>query len=180
MKSNKRMSAVHTARRLPARKPVWSLAHPASKAQRSGRLRAPSNSDLIEAAQSQCRDGRARLVDLRPVICEVSRRVKRHQIPGIRTQTELCARLGCSRRWLELIVSGDWKYSNRHKAKGATKHAGLGGAAKLQSDDEFANDIARFAAKKLDPLVIHDWPRSRAVCKLLQDSFAGAAQRSNP
>jgi hypothetical protein len=114
-------------------------------------------------------------IDSRPFFVELWRRIEQHRIPNIRTKTEACRSIGCSTRWAQLIVAGKAGDSNKHKT---SKARTLGAdAPKLQSDEDYADDIARYASNRLQLLMARDWPRCREVCASLEEFFAEVPAR---
>jgi len=130
-----------------------------------------------------CHDGlrhfrRQHLSRLGPLLVELSQRVERHEIPDIHTKTGLCAAIGCSLRWLEVVVSGE----KQRAARGTSGTPQTPSQAfDLPSDEEFVSEIAAYAMSKLKPLMrLGAWDRYRHICELVSKSFADARKIERP
>jgi hypothetical protein len=83
-------------------------------------------------------------------------RAKQGRIANVRTQAEACRAIGCSLRWMQMIIAGTAADSNKHKKTSRE----LDAATLAQSDDDYANDIARYAQRELQSSMAADWPDS--------------------
>jgi hypothetical protein len=97
---------------------------------------------------------------------EFLERVKQGRIPNVRTQAEACRAIGCSLRWMQMIIAGTAADSNKHKKTRREVDV----AALAQSDEDYANDIARYAQRKLQLLMTQDPPRFSEIYQLLEES----------
>ena len=126
--------------------------------------------------------GKRCLSQLSPILVELSRRVECHQVPGILTKTQLCAIVGCSLRWLEVIVSrAKQRTGNDTDRGGASEPAAASQAFDLPTSQELVTEIMAYAMKKLEPLMRQGlWNRYRNVCRLLAQHFAACLMIEHP
>jgi hypothetical protein len=126
-----------------------------------------SNAALFRA----CRARHKPWIQSRKCFVEAFERAKQRRIPGVRTQADLCRLIGCSVRWAQLILAGTAVDSNKHKAN--KLHRALDPVtAKSKRDEDYANDIARYAQCKLQVLMAQEWKRYQDICGLLERYFA--------
>jgi hypothetical protein len=134
-----------------------------------------SNNALLRA----CRNAHKPWIKCEKYFREAYKRAKQGRIPGVRTQADLCRLIGCSIRWLQLVLAGTAADSNKHRKD--IKNPELGSdTAEPKKDEDYANDITRYAQRELQLLMIQDPQRFREICRLLASSFTEAARRIEP
>jgi hypothetical protein len=114
-------------------------------------------------------------VNSRPFFVELFRRIKKHQVPGVRTKTEACRIIGCTLRWAEAIIAGTARGSNKPRPIPRNSEQCLGDH-RPQTVEDVSNDISRYAFRMLDALRRRDGPRYQTVCKMLAEHFRKEAQ----
>ena len=124
-----------------------------------------SDAELLRFCQEGHRFVTHFWIDAGPFFVELWRRIEEHRIANVRTKEEACRLLGCSSRWARMIVAGTARDSNKHKA---------------QSDEDFADDIARYASNRLQLLMVRNSPRLSDICTLLEEHFAELSTRRKP
>jgi hypothetical protein len=158
---------------------VWThdeLARELDAAKRIGAAQL-SNDHLLHLCRGACGHFAKHLWKAaRPFFRELWRRIERHEIRGVRNKKEACRQIGCSPRWVQMILSGAADNPDRNKAKGMRTKCELNSHAQALTDEDYVDIIARHADAKLEIVKSQDWPRFREICRLLQQSFGAAAR----
>ena len=127
-----------------------------------------SDAELLRFCQEGHRFVTHFWIDAGPFFVELWRRIEQGDIANIRTKEEASRLIGCSSRWARMIVAGTARDSNKHKA------------TKPRSDEDFADDIARYASNRLQLLMVRNSPRLSDICTLLEEHFAELSTRRKP
>jgi hypothetical protein len=182
MKIKKRTKAATEI--VKARKPevIWSRSdfeRQLEKAKRVGPKKMPDD-DLVNFCRGMNGYYRAHFwAAARPFFLELWRRIEAGNLHM--SKTAACRKIGCTRQWANAIVSGraDERREVRAKAKGA-KGGNLVSATKtstaLLTDEEYVDEISKYAFARLKPLLSSHWQLYRAVCKELARRFDEASK----
>ena len=131
-----------------------------------------SNDALLRA----CRSAHKPWIKCGKCFREAYKRAKQGRIPGVRTQADLCRSIGCSLRWLQLILDGSAADSNAPK-KHIKNPEPDSGTREPKSDPAYVYEITKYAQDRLQLLMIQDPQRFREICRLLASAFTEAARR---
>ena len=134
-----------------------------------------SNDALLRA----CRNQHKPWIKCGKYFREAYQRAKQGRILGVRTQAELCRSIGCSLRWLQMVMDETAADSNKHKAN-STNHQRGSGTAEPKSDEDYADDITRYPQRELESLMDQDRERFRERCEALASALRDAAKRIQP
>jgi hypothetical protein len=161
--------------------PAWSADRFMRELERAKRVGPAglSDAELLRFCQEGHRFVTHFWIDAGPFFVELWRRIEEHRFANVRTKEEACRLLGCSSRWARMIVAGTARESNKHKAtKARTEVSSC--APKQQSDEDFADDIARYARDRLQLLTARNSPRLPEIRTSLEEHFAEASTRRKP
>ena len=134
-----------------------------------------SNTALFRA----CRNAHKPWIKCGKYFREAYKRAKQGRIPDVRTQADLCRLIGCSVRWLQMVMDGTAADSNKHKANSAEHQRGSG-TAEPKKDEDYADDITRYPQRELESLMDQDPERYRELCAALASGLRDAANRIQP
>jgi hypothetical protein len=138
-----------------------------------------SDAELLRFCQEGHRFVTHFWIDAGPFFVELWRRIEQGRIANIRTKEEASRLIGCSSRWARMIVAGTARDSNKHKATKPRTEVNSG-APKPQSDEDYADDIARYARDRLQLLTARNSPRLPEIRTSLEEHFAEASTRRKP
>jgi hypothetical protein len=126
-----------------------------------------------------CRNAHKPWIKCEKYFREAYKRAKQGRIPGVRTQADLCRLIGCSIRWLQLVLAGTAADSNKHRKD--IKNPELGSdTAEPKKDEDYADDITRYPQRELESLMDQDPERYRELCAALAGGLRDAANRIQP
>jgi hypothetical protein len=125
-----------------------------------------SNAALLRA----CRNAHKPWIKCGKYFREAYKRAKQGRIPGVRTQADLCRSIGCSIRWLQMVMDGTAADSNKQKAS-STDHQRGSGTAEPKSDEDYADEITRYPERELQLLMTQDPQRARGLRKLIASAL---------
>jgi hypothetical protein len=132
-----------------------------------------------DALLRACRNAHKPWIKCGKYFREAYKRAKEGRIPGVRTQADLCRSVGCSLRWLQLVMTDAAADSNKHKNN--IKNPGpASGTAEPKSDEAYADDITRYPQRELESLMHHEPEQFRELCRALANAFSEAAKRIQP
>jgi hypothetical protein len=134
-----------------------------------------SNNALLRA----CRNAHKPWIKCGKYFREAYKRAKQGRIPGVRTQADLCRSVGCSIRWLQMVIAGTAADSNEHR-KNIENHERGSGTAEPKSDEDYADEITRYPERELQLLMTQDPQRARELRKLIASALTDAAKRIQP
>jgi len=137
---------------------------------------APLSNDALLRA---CRNAHKPWIKCGKYFREAYKRAKEGRIPGVRTQADLCRSLGCSTRWLQLVMAETAADSNKHK-KNIKKPEPSPRTAEPKSDEAYADDIVQYPQRELESLMHHEPEQFRELCRALANAFSDAAKRIQP
>lgn len=126
-----------------------------------------------------CRNAHKPWIKCRKYFREAYKRAKQGRIPGVRTQADLCRAIGCSIRWLQLVMDGSAADSNKHKKNIKNPESGSR-TAEPKRDESYADDIVRYPQRELESLMDQDPERYRELCEALATGLRDAAKRIQP
>jgi hypothetical protein len=144
------------------------------KAKRGGPT-ALSNDALLRA----CRNAHKPWIKCGKYFREAYKRAKQGRIPGVRTQAELCRSIGCSLRWLQLVMDGTAADSNKREAN-STDHQRGSVPREPKGDEAYVDDITRYPARELESLMDQDREQFRELCTAIASAMTDAAKRIQP
>jgi len=144
------------------------------KAKRIGPA-ALSNDALLGA----CRNAHKPWIKCGKYFREAYKRAKQGRIPGVRTQAELCRSVGCSLRWLQLVMDGTAGDSNKQKAN-STNHQRGSVPREPRGDEDYADSITRYPQRELESLMDQDPDQFRELCTAIASALTDAAKRIQP
>jgi hypothetical protein len=144
------------------------------KAKRGG-PKGLSNDALLRA----CRNAHKPWIKCGKYFREAYKRAKQGRIPGVRTQAELCRSIGCSLRWLQLVLDGSAADSNKQKAN-STNHQRGAVPREPKDDEDYADEITRYPERELETLMDQDPEQFRELCTALASALIDAAKRIQP
>ena len=134
-----------------------------------------SNDALLGA----CRNAHKPWIKCGKYFREAHKRAKQGRIPGVRTQAELCRSVGCSLRWLQLVMDGTAGDSNKQKAN-STNHQRGSVPREPRGDEDYADSITRYPQRELESLMDQDPDQFRELCTAIASALTDAAKRIQP